>query len=140
VSEPSDVLIVDDDKQLAFGVSCRLQAGGYSTRIAESGEQGLAAAAAHRPDVILMDVMMPGIDGITAMRQLRADPYTHDVPVIMLSASLGDERNALDAGARFFLKKPYSHDRLFAAIERVVAPRPTAPQSARWRADPAEQK
>jgi CheY-like chemotaxis protein len=115
-----DILIVDDDAQLAFGVSQRLRAVGYATRTAQDGERGLAAANEHLPAVILMDVMMPGIDGLTALRRLRADQRTCHVPVIMLSASLGDERNALDAGARFFLKKPYRHEHLFAAVNKAA--------------------
>ena len=115
-----DILIVDDDAQLAFGVSQRLQAVGYATRTAEDGERGLAAANERLPAVILMDVMLPGIDGLAALRRLRADQRTCNVPVIMLSASVGDERNALDAGARFFLKKPYRHEHLFAAVHKAV--------------------
>ena len=118
--ELQNVLIVEDDAQLAFGVSCRLQAQGYATRTADDGDVGIAAAQAQLPDVILMDVMMPRMDGLTALRRLRADLRTRDVPVIMLSASLGDEHEALDAGARYFLKKPYSHEHLFAAVARVV--------------------
>ena len=115
-----DVLIVEDDVQLAFGVCRRLEAIGYATRTAEDGEQGLAAACDDPPDLILMDVMMPRLDGLTALRRLRADRRTCRVPVIMLSASLGDERDALDAGARYFLKKPYSHEHLFAAVDKAV--------------------
>jgi DNA-binding response OmpR family regulator len=115
-----DVLIVDDDAQLAFGVSRRLEAVGYATRTAGSGEQGLAAAHDVVPDVVLLDVMMPGMDGLTALQRLRTDRRTSHVPVIMLSASLGDERDALDAGAKYFLKKPYSHEHLFAAVTKAV--------------------
>jgi CheY-like chemotaxis protein len=116
-----NVLIVEDDAQLAFGVSCRLEAAGYATQTAGDGQEGISAAQAHRPDVILMDVMMPTMDGLTALRRLRADQLTRDVPVIVLSASLGDERAAMDAGARYFLKKPYSHEHLFAAVHRAVS-------------------
>jgi CheY-like chemotaxis protein len=127
MSDRPYVLIVEDDVQLAFGVSRRLQAAGYATQTADDGEQGVAAASAQPPDVILMDVMMPRMDGLTALRQLRADQRTRDIPVIMLSASLGDEREALDAGARYFLKKPYSHEHLFAALARTVDVNVTSP-------------
>lgn len=119
--DQQSVLIVEDDAQLAFGVSCRLRAAGYATQTVDDGEQGVAAANAQCPDVILMDVMMPKMDGLTALRRLRADLRTRDVPVIMLSASLGDEHEALDAGARYFLKKPYSHEHLFAAVAQAVS-------------------
>lgn len=116
-----DILIVDDDQQLAFGVSRRLEAAGYSTRIANDGEQGVAEAEREKPGVILMDVMMPKVDGMDALHRLRTDGKTRDVPVIMLSASLGDEQKALDAGARFFLRKPCRHDQLFAAVEQAFS-------------------
>ena len=115
-----NVLIVEDDAQLAFGVIFRLRAAGYATQTVDDGEAGIAAASARPPDVILMDVMMPRMDGLTALRCLRADLRTRDVPVIMLSASLGDEHEALDAGAKYFLKKPYSHEHLFAAVAQAV--------------------
>ena len=118
--ERQHVLIVEDDAQLAFGVSCRLRAAGYDTQTADDGDTGISAAQAQLPDVILMDVMMPRMDGLTALRKLRADKRTRDVPVIMLSASLGDEHEALDAGARYFLKKPYTHEHLFAAVAQAV--------------------
>jgi DNA-binding response OmpR family regulator len=115
-----DVLIVDDDAQLAFGVSRRLEAVGYATRTAANGELGLQAARDVVPDLVLLDVMMPVMDGLTTLGRLRADSRTSHVPVIMLSASLGDERDALDAGAKYFLKKPYSHEHLFAAVTKAV--------------------
>lgn len=118
--EPRRVLIVENDAQIAFGVSQRLRAAGYATESAVDGEAGVANACNSPPDVILMDVMMPRMDGLTALRVLVADRRTSDVPVIMLSASLSDEHAALEAGAKFFLKKPYSHDRLFAAVERSM--------------------
>jgi CheY-like chemotaxis protein len=121
VSESKEVLIVDDDPQLTFGVSRRLEAAGYATRIAADGAEGVAQAQLRPPDLILLDVMMPKMDGMSALARLHSDGATRDVPVIMLSASLPDQRKALDAGARFFLKKPYSHEELFAAMEQAVA-------------------
>lgn len=120
-----DILIIDDDPQLAFGVSRRLQSAGYATRIATDGEQGVLEADRQQPGVILMDMLMPNVDGLEALTLLRTDRKTRDVPVIMLSASLGDEQKALDAGARFFLRKPCRHDQLFAAVEQAFGASPT---------------
>jgi DNA-binding response OmpR family regulator len=125
MADQRQILIVDDDAHVAHGVSRRLQAAGYATRTAEDGAEGLAAACHQPPDVILLDVMMPRMDGLTALRQLGADHRTCDVPVIMLSASLSDERDALDAGAKYFLKKPYSHEHLFAAVDSALRDRQT---------------
>lgn len=120
-----DILIIDDDPQLALGVSRRLQAAGYATRIANDGEQGVLEADRQQPGVILMDVLMPNVGGLEALTLLRTDRKTRDVPVIMLSASLGDEQKALNAGARFFLRKPCRHDHLFAAVKQVFGASPT---------------
>ncbi|MEZ6103992.1 MAG: response regulator [Pirellulaceae bacterium] len=111
------VLVVDDDHGIADGVRLRLRSAGYETLVASDGMDGIAAAIEHQPDVVLMDVRMPNMDGLAALETLRIDGQTRHIPVIMLSASLRDQETALEAGAQFFLTKPYrSHD-LLAAIE-----------------------
>lgn len=72
--------------------------------------------AESRPDAIVMDVRMPRMDGLTALAELKADPDTRDIPVVMLSASLPDQKEALDRGARFFLRKPYGGQALIEAV------------------------
>lgn len=123
------VLIVDDEPDIRDGVSRWLDAAGYATLTAGDGEQGVATATEVRPDAILLDVRMPKLDGMQALAQLRRDERTERIPVVMLSASLRDEQKALDAGARFFVQKPYSGKSLVsivaAACDEVRAKAPT---------------
>jgi DNA-binding response OmpR family regulator len=114
------ILIVDDDHDVVSGTRLRLRAAGYSTIEAYDGEQGLAAAIENRPDAIVLDVRMPRMDGMTALAELRLRDDMRSIPVIVLSASLSDEQAALDAGARYFLPKPYQGGRLLAAVENVT--------------------
>jgi DNA-binding response OmpR family regulator len=107
---------VDDDCEIVTAATLRLQAAGYRTRTAYDGESGVALAAECRPDAILLDVRMPRKDGLIALRELKQRDDTKDIPVVMLSASIVDQHAALDAGARFFLKKPYCGDTLVQAV------------------------
>lgn len=117
------VLIVDDDKGIARGASLRLEAAGYRTLTANDGAAGVAMALAHKPDAVLLDVRMPQMDGLAALKVLREDERTRDTPVIILSASLRDKQKALDAGARYFLTKPYRSDDVLAALDVVMTQR-----------------
>lgn len=119
--EPSKtVLLVDDDPMLTMAASLRFEAAGYRTRQAEDGQAALDAVAEETPDLIVMEVRMPRLDGIAALRQLRVDGPTSKIPVVMLSASLQHQDTALDAGASFFVKKPYlGADLMEAAAEAM---------------------
>lgn len=114
------ILIVDDDHDISRGVELRLRSAGYDTFTASDGAEGCAAAVDQGPDAIVMDVRMPKVDGIEALNTLSHDGRTNSTPVIVLSASLGDQQAALDAGARYFLKKPFRTSDLLTAIESVV--------------------
>ncbi|MCA9258235.1 MAG: response regulator [Planctomycetales bacterium] len=121
------VLVVDDEAAIAHGVAMRLEASGYDVETAEDGEKGVDAARRGHPDVVLMDVRMPRMDGREALVTLRADQATADIPIIMLSASLRDQQEALRSGASFFLTKPYRCQELLAAIEHVLPPQISMP-------------
>src|SRR5262245_22716964 len=103
------ILIVDDEPLGRETISALLQPQGYQLRFAASGSDALTQAAACQPDLILLDVMMPGMDGFEVCRLLRADPRLREVPVIMLTA-LGDRVSRLqgiEAGADDFVSKPF---------------------------------
>jgi len=117
---PGTILLVDDNHEILTGVRMRLGAVGYQTRTACDGQTGIQSAIQHPPDAIVMDVRMPGIDGLQAVAELQCRPDTKDIPIIVLSASLADEESALDAGAHFFVKKPYVGTELIAAIRAAV--------------------
>jgi CheY-like chemotaxis protein len=127
--EQLTVLVVDDDCEIVMAATLRLRAAGYRAQTACDGESGVAAAAECHPDVILLDVRMPRKDGLTALGELKARRDTKDIPIVMLSASNVDQQAALDAGARFFLKKPYRGDMLVQAVamaaEKSAALSPT---------------
>jgi two-component system, cell cycle response regulator DivK len=105
-----------------------LESRGFGAVTARDGEEAIAVATSVRPDVIVMDLSMPKLDGIEATRRLKRDPRTRTVPVIILTgyAYKAIEGGALEAGAAAFLTKPCAPDELEAAIRRLLD-RPTAP-------------
>ncbi len=120
MSEKQKILLVDDDQALLDGARLRLRACGYETLNASDGLQGIATAINSQPDAIVMDVRMPRMDGLTALVELQRNEKTKEIPVVMLSASLRDQQQALDAGARFFITKPYEGKNLVQAIESAI--------------------
>ena len=97
--------------------------GGYEILSARDGATGIAMAASERPDLILMDLNLPEIDGWEATRRLKADPATRDIPIIALSAHAmaGDREKALATGCDDFDTKPFEFDRLLGKIEQALA-------------------
>jgi CheY-like chemotaxis protein len=97
--------------------------GGYEILSAPDGVAGIAMAASERPDLILMDLNLPEVDGWEAARRLKADPATRDIPIIALSAHAmaGDREKALATGCDDFDTKPIEFDRLLAKIEQALA-------------------
>ncbi|HEX3997928.1 MAG TPA: response regulator [Pirellulales bacterium] len=118
--EAKHVLLIDDDRDIVTGACMRLRAAGYSVVSVGDGEQGVAAAASLHPDAIVLDVQMPRMNGMTALSRLKAGVETCHIPVVMLSASLSEQTAALDAGARFYLRKPYQAQTLLAALDAAV--------------------
>jgi DNA-binding response OmpR family regulator len=114
------VLMVDDDREIVRGACLRLQAAGYRVLTAGDAEAGIAAAVTNHPDAILLDVRLPRRDGLSILADLKRRPETKQIPVVMLSASVVDQQAALDAGARFFLRKPYRGDLLVQAIQAAI--------------------
>jgi two-component system, OmpR family, KDP operon response regulator KdpE len=120
------VLIVDDEPQILRGLRTNLAARGYDVETAPDGEQALDIAARKRPDIVILDLGLPGIDGIDVIRGLRA---WSAMPIIVLSAreQEPDKIAALDAGADDFVTKPFGMGELLArlrAAERRAAPTP----------------
>lgn len=112
------VLIIDDERFIAQALTIRLRAAGYDVHWAFDGASGIAAAAKWRPDVILLDIRMSGMDGFEVNRRLRAQPNLASTPVIFLSANVQESARqaALAAGAHAFLTKPYESKDVLAAI------------------------
>jgi DNA-binding response OmpR family regulator len=114
------VLIIDDDQEIVAGVVIRLQAAGYETQVASDGVGGVTLARQYLPDMILLDMRMPTWDGMRVLSELQATPDTAHIPVVMLSASLGDRQRSLRAGARLFLSKPYDGAALVKTMSLVM--------------------
>ena len=120
------VLYVEDNDDNVYMLKMRLELlGDFDVVAAPDGEQGCAMALSERPDVILMDLEMPVVDGWEATRRLKDDPQTRDIPIIALSAHAlaGEREKALGAGCDEFDTKPIEFERLVATLRRVLAAR-----------------
>jgi len=113
------VLVVDDDTALAEMLGIVLRAEGFEPVFCTDGDQALAIFRESKPDIVLLDVMMPGIDGFELTRQVRANPAWSDLPVLMITSSDDKREQAEAAGVTQLLGKPYSEEALIAAIERA---------------------
>jgi len=113
------ILVVDDEEHVVKLLSMNLTSRGYGCLYAYTGEEGLEQARLHYPDLIILDVMLPGIDGIEVCRLLKSDPRTQLIPVLMLSAkSEGiDKIHGLEGGADDYITKPFSLTELFLRVE-----------------------
>src|ERR671923_2060034 len=124
------VLVVEDEKRLAAGLKKGLEAEGFATDVALDGTDGLWMAREHPYDAIVLDIMLPGINGYKLCATLREEGIW--IPILMLTAKDGelDEAEALDTGADDFLTKPFSYivlvARLRALVRRGAGPRPVA--------------
>lgn len=116
------LLVVDDDRDLVQGLGLRLEANGYAVTIAADGVQAIAAARRERPDLILLDIGLPGGDGYVVFERLKAMGTVGLIPIIVLSARDPQvhAEKALQAGARFFFQKPVDNEALLAAIRSVL--------------------
>jgi CheY-like chemotaxis protein len=118
--------LIEDNDDNVYMLKMRLELlGDFEVVSAEDGEKGCALALSEGPDIILMDLEMPVVDGWEATRRLKADPQTRDIPIIALSAhALAGERDkALAAGADEFDTKPIEFERLVATLHRLLSAR-----------------
>ena len=116
------VLVVEDDASLRRLLELRLMAEGHTVRLAEDGCAGLDMVRSWRPDVVVSDVMMPRMSGLSLCRAMRADGELHDLPVILLTARQfdSDVQAVLDLGGISFMNKPFSATALLAAVDDSV--------------------
>ena len=116
------ILIVEDQEDNRQILRDLLGNAGYALSEAENGEQALAAVAARRPDLILMDIQLPVMDGYEATRRIKADPATRSIPVIVVTsyALSGDDTRARAAGCDAYVSKPYSPRQLLAKVREFL--------------------
>ena len=116
------ILYVEDNEDNVYVVRNRLGRLGFTILVATDGEQGVAMAASEKPDLVLMDLRLPVLDGWEATRRLKAAAETRNIPVIALSAHAmsGDREKALEAGCEDYDTKPIDFNRLRAKIEALL--------------------
>lgn len=119
------VLVVDDSRTVVHGLRSVLEQDGYYVMEAYDGMTAIELAKAHQPDIILMDVIMPGLNGFQATRKIRKDPSTHTIPIIIISATEQPTEQfwLTKLGANDFLGKPIIRGDLFNKVESQLYPR-----------------
>jgi CheY-like chemotaxis protein len=119
------ILVVEDNEQSRKLVRDVLKFKGYEIIEAETGEDGVRLAQERRPSLVLMDIRLPGINGIDALRRLRAGADTQSIPVLAMTASVmtEDRQKIMDAGFDAFQSKPINVKEFVAAVERLIEPR-----------------
>jgi DNA-binding response OmpR family regulator len=115
------ITLIEDDREIARGLFVRLTAAGHQATVMHDGATGLAAAQASLPDVILLDLRLPDMDGFSVLRQLQQNDLTKMIPVIIVSANTAEraKREALLLGAHSFVEKPFDFRKLMIAVERA---------------------
>ncbi len=116
------VLIIEDEKLIIVSTQMVLEAAGFCVESATNGEDGIKQAVAQAPDMILLDIMMPGIDGWETLTRLKADPATAGIPVVIFTArehSRGHQKST-DMGASGYFRKPFEPDELIELVEKHI--------------------
>lgn len=118
------ILVVEDEADIAGGLKARLELEGFEVLVSEDGEAGIHAARRDHPHMIILDVMIPKINGFEVCSVLKNDAKTKDIPILILTAlpQLDDAEKAFSAGANDFLNKPYLNDRLLRKVRKLLAP------------------
>ncbi|PKN12417.1 MAG: response regulator [Deltaproteobacteria bacterium HGW-Deltaproteobacteria-4] len=116
------VLVIEDNEDNLQIITYSLRRAGYEVLSAGTGEEGVAQAIAHRPDFILMDINLPGIDGIEATRRIRASEIEGTIPIVALTsyAMQGDRERILAAGCNGYFEKPFDPLTIVAQIHKVI--------------------
>ena len=124
MTQDNKLVLIVDDTPTNVGVISGVLKGAYRTKVATNGEKALVLASApEKPDLILLDVMMPGMDGYEVCRRLKANPVTRDIPVIFLTAKTDaiDEENGFEVGAVDYIHKPFSGPIVLARVKTQLA-------------------
>jgi DNA-binding response OmpR family regulator len=116
------VLIIEDEKLIIVSTQMVLEAAGFRVEAAVNGDEGVQKARSSRPDLILLDIMMPGIDGWETLTRLKRDPETSGIPVIVFTArehSRGHQKST-EMGAADYFRKPFEPDELIELVEKHI--------------------
>ncbi len=117
------ILLVEDEKNIILGVTICLRSAGLDVEVAEDGAEALRKVQANKPDLVLLDLVMPKLNGLDALKSMKDNPQTKDIPVIVLSARAQEEdvRYAMDLGANGYMAKPFRPAELLEIIEKVLS-------------------
>ncbi len=120
------ILLIEDNVQNRYLATFLLEQRGHEVIAAESGPLGIELAASARPELILLDVQLPGMDGHAVARVLKADPELKAIPIVTVTsyAMAGDRQKAFDAGVQGYIEKPINPETFVAEIERFLRPAP----------------
>ena len=120
--EPASILVIDDDEIVARTIERALRSTELRVTVANSGVEGLKLARRRRPDLVILDIIMPGMDGYAVCREMRADPLLEEVPVLFLTARVKDEDRIAGflAGADDYLAKPFNIDELGLRVRAIL--------------------
>lgn len=129
--EPSHILVIEDDDIVARTIERSLRGDEFRVLITNSGVEGLKAARRRTPDLVILDIIMPGMDGYTVCREMRSDPLLKDIPILFLTAKIKDEDKiaGFKAGADDYLSKPFNIDELILRLRAILrrAKKPEVP-------------
>jgi len=116
------ILIVDDEPNLVKILESRLKVNGYDVISAYDGQQGLDKVRQEKPDLVILDLMLPQLHGYEVCRQLRADSVHRDIPIVMLTASgkAGDIQEGINQGANAYIAKPFKPEALLGIIKALL--------------------
>jgi len=119
----STVLVVDDDPVILKLLEVNFEMEGFTVLLAHDGAEGIDVARSERPDIIVSDIMMPGKSGLELVSELKSDPSTSDIPIILLSAKAqnADVRSGMDAGADDYITKPFEPLDLVDRVNRLLS-------------------
>lgn len=123
---PRRLLIVDDDPTIRRVLALNFEDAGYEVTVASDGDEATQLARSLHPDVMILDVMMPGSDGYTVLRALRTSPQTDDIPVVLLSAKASDAEvfAGWQAGADSYVTKPFEVEEVLQLVSRIASEPP----------------
>jgi CheY-like chemotaxis protein len=123
-TDAKKILVADDEVYMVRLLEMTFKKGGYEVISCRDGKEALATAASAQPQLIVLDIVMPGLDGLGALRQLKESPATKDIPVVVLSAKgqALTKVEAQQAGAALFLSKPFSPNQLLSEVQKILGP------------------
>lgn len=119
---PKKILVVDDEEDLVQMIQFRLEAAGYKLMTAPNGKEGLVTARAEKPDIIVLDLMMPGMNGHEVAKALKEDEMTKEIPIIIFTAAVGRDlmKVVKNIGATDCVIKPFEPRDLVAKVEKII--------------------